>query len=50
MFPEISKDFTASNQAVMQIVSLSVTLGMALIGGLIVGKNQETSLTSQCNS
>lgn len=37
VFPEISKDFTASNQAVMQIISLSVTLGMALIGGLIVG-------------
>ncbi|TSK34792.1 Ammonium transporter Rh type B [Bagarius yarrelli] len=37
VFPKINQDFTASNQAVMQIVSLAVTLGMALIGGLIVG-------------
>ncbi|KAI5618201.1 ammonium transporter Rh type B [Silurus asotus] len=37
VFPEISADFTTTNQAVMQIVSLAVTLGMALIGGLIVG-------------
>ncbi|MCJ8728649.1 hypothetical protein PDJAM_G00006910 [Pangasius djambal] len=38
VFPEVfDNNFTASNQAVMQIASLGVTLGMALIGGLIVG-------------
>nr|UQS87548.1 ammonium transporter Rh type B [Rhamdia quelen] len=37
VFPSISQDYTASSQAIMQIVSLAVTLGMALIGGLIVG-------------
>ncbi|GAA6103609.1 ammonium transporter Rh type B [Tachysurus ichikawai] len=37
VFPDITKDYTVSNQAVMQIISLAVTLGMALLGGLIVG-------------
>ncbi|XP_027004643.1 ammonium transporter Rh type B [Tachysurus fulvidraco] len=37
VFPGITKDYTVSNQAVMQIISLAVTLGMALLGGLIVG-------------
>ncbi|XP_053350962.1 ammonium transporter Rh type B [Clarias gariepinus] len=37
VFPLISKDFTPSDQAIRQIISLAVTLGMALFGGLIVG-------------
>ncbi|MCI4374506.1 hypothetical protein PGIGA_G00006980 [Pangasianodon gigas] len=38
VFPKVfSHKFSASTQAVMQIASLAVTLGMALIGGLIVG-------------
>lgn len=47
VFPDITKDYTVSNQAVMQIISLAVTLGMALLGGLIVGKKQGTIITSQ---
>lgn len=47
VFPKIySQEFTASYQGVMQIVSLFVTLGIALGGGLIVGKNQVTRITS----
>lgn len=42
VFPGIPNDSGISSQAVMQIISLAVTLGMALIGGLIVGKKQGT--------
>ncbi|KAK7886954.1 hypothetical protein WMY93_026575 [Mugilogobius chulae] len=38
VFPQIaSGDFTASAQGVRQAISLAVTLGIALLGGLIVG-------------
>uniref|UniRef100_A0AAV2MEW6 Ammonium transporter AmtB-like domain-containing protein n=1 Tax=Knipowitschia caucasica TaxID=637954 RepID=A0AAV2MEW6_KNICA len=38
VFPQIaSGDFTASDQAVRQAISLAVTLGIALLGGLITG-------------
>uniref|UniRef100_A0A4W4G019 Ammonium transporter AmtB-like domain-containing protein n=1 Tax=Electrophorus electricus TaxID=8005 RepID=A0A4W4G019_ELEEL len=37
LFPKITSDFPASAQAGMQAISLVVTLGIALIGGIIVG-------------
>ncbi|XP_072535624.1 ammonium transporter Rh type B isoform X2 [Salminus brasiliensis] len=37
VFPEIAKGSSAARQAGMQAASLGVTLGMALLGGLIVG-------------
>uniref|UniRef100_A0A4W4G028 Ammonium transporter AmtB-like domain-containing protein n=1 Tax=Electrophorus electricus TaxID=8005 RepID=A0A4W4G028_ELEEL len=37
VFPKITSDFPASAQAGMQAISLVVTLGIALIGGIIVG-------------
>lgn len=37
VFPGLFKDHTASSQAAMQAASLGVTLGMAVIGGLVVG-------------
>uniref|UniRef100_A0A8D0D2M6 Rh family B glycoprotein n=1 Tax=Sander lucioperca TaxID=283035 RepID=A0A8D0D2M6_SANLU len=38
VFPDVAKgDITASYQGVRQAISLAVTLGMALVGGLIVG-------------
>ncbi|KAG7335994.1 hypothetical protein KOW79_000687 [Hemibagrus wyckioides] len=37
VFPDINDEHTASQQALMQIASLAVTLGFALLGGLIVG-------------
>lgn len=47
MFPDIIDGPTSSKQALMQIASLGVTLGFALLGGIIVGKNQGISITSQ---
>lgn len=46
VFPLVKGDYTASNQAVIQIISLAVTLGFALLGGLIVGKIKGISITS----
>lgn len=41
VFPDVaSGDITASYQGLVQAISLAVTLGMALLGGLIVGKCQ----------
>lgn len=38
VFPQIANgDFTAQGQGIRQAVSLAVTLGIALVGGLIVG-------------
>ena len=39
VFPDIhSGDVEASYQGIKQAISLAVTLGMALIGGLVVGE------------
>ena len=39
VFPDIhSGEVTAAFQGIKQAISLAVTLGMALIGGLVVGK------------
>lgn len=39
VFPDVeSGAITASYQGLVQAISLAVTLGMALLGGLIVGK------------
>lgn len=47
VFPNINGTHTASDQALTQIMSLSVTSGFAMLGGIIVGKNQGTSITLQ---
>lgn len=40
VFPDVaSGDIEASFQGVRQAISLAVTLGMALLGGLIVGRS-----------
>lgn len=39
VFPEVAKhDRTASYQGAIQAISLAVTLGFALVGGLLVGR------------
>lgn len=47
VFPLVPEDRTASYQAIIQIASLAITLSFAMLGGLIVGKNQEIGITSQ---
>ena len=37
-FPALAQDgFTAADQALMQIISLGITMGIAIVGGLFTG-------------
>ncbi|KAG7221168.1 hypothetical protein INR49_017487 [Caranx melampygus] len=50
VFPKVAdQSFTASYQGIRQIISLAVTLGIALLGGLIVGMCTSCSTPSLCN-
>lgn len=50
VFPEIAKGhLSASTQGFRQAISLGVTLGIALLGGIVVGKSSDKSHHSNRN-